>query len=134
MTSLAKRIGLPLAVVASVTLLAGCDETKSGTPLAASTSASASADETSGTSTSRSATPSSTPGGSTGAHSAMFLNMCKRMLPIFKQAGASGVVEPKDMAEKVIKDMPEVTWTGMSPAQRADAEAGIRAAAEGSCD
>lgn len=120
MTSPAKRIGLPLAVLACTVALAGCNG--SSKPAAASSS--------SGTTASSSLAASVDSGGA-DTHSAIYLSECHALSKILgDQSLPAAARDP----EKVIANFKNgAQWSLLSSQQQTDAVAGIRKAATGSC-
>jgi ABC-type glycerol-3-phosphate transport system substrate-binding protein len=107
MTSLAQRAALPLAVLASVVLLAGCG--------GSSKSAAAQSDS-----------------GGVDTSSAIYQKECKAMQPIFSDANVPASARDP---EKIISQFQSGPgWGVLTKQQQTDAVAGIRKAATGSCD
>jgi|GEM_PF-6458327 len=115
MTSLVKRIGLPLAVLACTAVLAGCNG--SSKPAAASSG--------SGTST------GSSDSGGANTHSAIYLSECHAMVKIFTDSSMPASAKDPDMIISGFKNGPG--YSALSSQQQADAVAGIRKASTGSC-
>ncbi|MFI6368800.1 hypothetical protein ACIBG0_39475 [Nocardia sp. NPDC050630] len=112
MTSLVKRIGLPLAVVACTVVLAGCND--SSKPAAAA--------NTSGTSNAS---------GGADTHSAIYLSECQAMVKIFTDSSLPASAKDPEKVISNFKNGPG--WSTLSSQQQVDAVAGIRKAATGSC-
>ena len=107
MTSLVKRAGLPLAVLASAVLLAGC-----------------------GGSSKSSAAQSDSGGADTS--SAIYQKECKAMQPIFSNSSVPAAAKDP---EKIISQFESGPgWSALTKQQQTDAVAGIRKAATGSCN
>ncbi|MEU6587285.1 hypothetical protein [Nocardia sp. NPDC046763] len=102
-----KHVGMPLTILASAALLAGC-----------------------GHSSTSSAPQSNTGGGNPS--SSMYQKECQAMLPIFSDPKTPSA--SKD-PEKVINGMKNgAAWNLMTTEDQNDAVAGIRKAATGSCN
>lgn len=110
MTSLAKRAGLPLAVLASVVLVAGCNDSSK------SASASASASDS----------------GSADSSSAIYQKECHALQPIFSDPKTPAAAKDPEKLISQFKSGP--AWKALTTQQQNDAVAGIRKAATGSCN
>ncbi|RMI29334.1 hypothetical protein [Nocardia stercoris] len=106
MTSLVKRVGIPLTIAASVVLLAGCNDSKS------------------------SSGPSNSGGGD--PKSAIYQKECQAMLPIFSDPNTPAASKDPEKVIAGLKAGPG--WGAMTKQQQDDAVAGIRKAGTGSCN
>lgn len=116
MTSLAKCAGLPLAVLASVVLLAGCD--------ASSKSLSAQPESSKSTAT-------QSDSGGVNTSSEIYQKECKAMQPIFSDSKMPASLKDPETVISHFKSSP--AWPLLTKQQQTDAVAGIRKAATGSC-
>ncbi|MBU3063708.1 hypothetical protein KO481_19500 [Nocardia sp. NEAU-G5] len=107
MTSLVKRIGLPLAVLACTAVLAGCNGSSKSD-----------------------ASSSSSDGANT--HSAVYTSECKAMVKIFSDKSLPASARDPETVVNGFKNGPE--WKVLTSQQQTDAVAGIRKAGTGSCD
>jgi hypothetical protein len=107
MTSLAEYAGLPLAVLASVVLLSGCNDSSKSSASQANT-------------------------GDAKPASDIYQKECQAMQPIFSDPKTPASAKDPEKLITAFKSGPE--WSLLSKQQQDDAVAGIRKAATGSCN
>jgi len=107
MTSLVKRTGLPLAVLACAAVLAGCNSSSK------SAAASSSSDDA-------------------NTHSAVYMSECQAMVKVFTDKSMPASARDPETVISSFKNGPE--WKVLTSQQQNDAVAGIRKAGTGSCN